>query len=46
MKVQAAEGPFEGWYLGLDVGSLVLVRERRTAATLHVVEKATRVRAR
>jgi len=38
MKVQATSGPFQGWYLGRVDGQLVLVKDRRKAATLRMLQ--------
>jgi len=44
LQVRAANGPLEGWYLDREGGELVLVKDRRAAATLRVVEKETEYR--
>jgi hypothetical protein len=44
MKIRAAEGSFKGWYLARVDGSLVLVKNRRDAATLRLLEKTVEVK--
>jgi hypothetical protein len=44
MKLQVAEGPNKGWYLGRKDGKLVLVEDRRDAATLKMVLKIEVIR--
>jgi len=39
MKLQAAEGPFAGWYLGRVDGTLSLVKDPRKAAKVLLVER-------
>lgn len=44
MKLRAGEGPLEGWYLGVEEGKLVLVKDSRNAATLRMVEKTVQIK--